>query len=147
MKSISVNKRARFRYQLLDRFEAGLVLSGTEVKSLRGGRASIAESFGQVRGNEAYLCDMDIPPYEAGNIHNHERKRAIKLLLHKRELKKLTSAVSQKGFTLVPLSIYFKRGWAKVELALAKGKSAYDKREGIKKREAARDMDRARRKR
>ena len=145
MKSISVNKRARFRYQLLERFEAGLVLNGTEVKSLREGRASIAESFGQVRGHEAYLCDMDIPPYEAGNMHNHERKRSRKLLLHKRELRKLTSAVSQKGFTLVPLSIYFKRGWAKVELALAKGKSAYDKREGIKKREAVRDMDRARR--
>jgi SsrA-binding protein len=147
VKTISVNKKARFRYQLLDRFEAGLVLRGTEVKSLREGRVSIAESFGRMRGNEAYLYNMDIAPYEAGSVHNHERKRARKLLLHRRELKKLTGAISQKGFTLVPVKVYFKRGWAKIEIAVARGKSQYDKRETIKRREARREIQRAKRRR
>jgi SsrA-binding protein len=147
MKTISVNKKARFKYQLLDRFEAGLELKGTEVKSLREGHVSIAESFGRMRGEEAFLINMDIPPYEAGSIHNHERKRARKLLLHRRELKKLTGAVSQKGFTLVPVKLYFKRGWAKVELAVARGKTQYDKRETIKGREARKEIQRAKRRR
>lgn len=147
MKAISVNKKARFQYEILDRFEAGLVLKGTEVKSLREGRSSITQSFGRVRGDELWLYGMDIPAYEAASVHNHNPKRARKLLLHRREMKRLSGAVAQKGFTIVPLSLYFRRGWAKVELALAKGKTVYDKRETIKRREAGREMAKIRRKR
>ncbi len=144
MKRVCVNKKALFQYEILDRFEAGLALKGTEVKSIREGLSSIAQSFGRVKDDELWLYDMDIPAYKAGSVYNHDPKRARKLLLHKREIKKLSDSASQKGFTIVPLSLYFKQGWAKVELALAKGKTTYDKRETIKSREAGRDMDRAR---
>ena len=144
MKRICVNKKARFQYEILDSFEAGLALRGTEVKSLREGRSSITQSFGRIRGDELWLYGMDIPAYDAGSIYNHDPKRARKLLLHKREIKKLSDAASQKGFTIVPLSLYFKRGWAKVELALARGKTTYDKRETMKRRESKREMARIR---
>lgn len=147
MKNICVNRKARFQYEILDKIEAGLVLKGTEVKSLREGRGSIAQSFGRIRGTEVWLYGMDIPAYEAASTYNHDPKRARKLLLHKRDIKKFSEAVSQKGFTLVPLSLYFKRGWAKVELALARGKAEYDKRETIKRRESKREMAQAQRKR
>lgn len=144
MKRICVNKKARFQYEILERFEAGLALRGTEVKSIREGRGSIAQSFGRIRGDELWLYGMDIPAYEAGSIYNHDPKRARKLLLHRREIAKLSGAVSQKGFTIVPLSLYFKRGWAKVDLALARGKTVYDKRETIKHRESKREIARIR---
>lgn len=147
MKRICVNKKALFQYEILDRFEAGLALKGTEVKSIREGLSSIAQSFGRVNGDELWLYGMDIPAYKAGSVYNHDPKRARKLLLHKREIKKLSDSASQKGFTIVPLSLYFKQGWAKVELALARGKTHYDKRETIKSREAGRSMARARGKR
>jgi SsrA-binding protein len=144
MKKICVNKKALFHYEILDRFEAGLALKGTEAKSIREGLSSIAQSFGRVKDDELWLYGMDIPAYKAGSIYNHDPKRARKLLLHKQEIKKLSDSASQKGFTIVPLSLYFERGWAKIELALARGKTNYDKRDTIKKRESKRDMDRAR---
>ena len=142
-KLLSVNKKARFKYEILETLEAGLVLEGSETKSIREGRASIAESFGRMREDEAYLYNMDIAPYEAASYGNHERKRPRKLLLHRAELRRVAGFVSQRGYTMVPLSLYFKRGWAKVELGVAKGKSQHDKREALRKREAGREMRRA----
>jgi SsrA-binding protein len=143
MKRISVNNKARFQYELFDHYKAGLVLQGTEVKSLREGRGSITQGFGRVTDGEVWLYGMDIPPYEAASIQNHDPKRARKLLLHKKEIKKLLGAVTEKGFTLVPLSLYFEKGWAKVDIAVAKGKTMHDKRERIKSRDAQREMQKA----
>ena len=144
-KTVAENRRARFEYFVEDVFEAGIALTGTEVKSLRFGEGSIAESYAEVRGGEVWLVNANVPEFSHGNRFNHEPKRPRKLLLHAREVDKLTGAVERKGMTLVPLSIYFNgRGRAKVELALARGKNVADKRATIKerdwKREAARIM-------
>ena len=141
-KTVCLNRRARFEYEILETFEAGMVLVGTEVKSLRQGQASIKEAFADVVGGEVFLVDSHIPPYALGNIHNHEPKRRRKLLLGKREIMRLGSKTAEKGLTIVPLRIYFRRGLAKVELALARGKKIHDKRETIRRREAKREMER-----
>ena len=137
------NRRARFDYHIEEKFEAGIALTGTEVKSLRAGEGSIAESYAEVRDGQAWLINANIPEFSHGNRFNHEPKRPRKLLLHAREIERLLGAVERKGMTLVPLSIYFNsRGRAKVELALAKGKQAHDKRAAIKERDWARDKAR-----
>ena len=142
-KIVAENRRARFDYQVEEKFEAGLALSGTEVKSLRFGEGSIQESYAEIRGGECWLVNANIPEFSHGNRFNHEPKRPRKLLLHQREIEKLTGAVERKGMTLVPLSVYFNsRGRAKVELALAKGKQAHDKRAAIKERDWKRDKAR-----
>jgi len=134
-KKIIENRRARYDYNLLERYEAGIVLQGTEVKSLRAGKVSIRDSFARVEGDEIFLYDLHISPYDHGNRENHDPKRPRKLLLHKREIKKLYNSTQQSGFTIVPTRMYFSRGIAKVEIALATGKREYDKREAIKARE------------
>lgn len=139
-KIIATNRKARYEYHILETFEAGLVLQGTEVKSLRQGRASLIDSYASVEGMEAWVFEMHIPPYEMGNRANHEPKRPRKLLLHKSEIRKLLGKTTEKGLTLIPLSLYFSRGRAKLELALCKGKKAYDKRESIKERDQKRDL-------
>lgn len=143
VKTVAENRRARYDYHIEDSYEAGIALTGTEVKSLRFGEGSIGESYAEVNDGEVWLVNANIPEFSHGNRFNHEPKRPRKLLLHEREIKKLHGAVAREGMTLVPLSIYFNGcGRAKVELALAKGKKAHDKRETIKerdwKREAAR---------
>lgn len=134
------NRKARHEYQILDTFEAGIALRGTEVKSLRKGNANLQDSYAFVENGEVWLVGMHISPYEQGNINNHDPKRTRKLLLHKKQIRKLTGNVQEKGLTLIPLSLYFKGPHAKVELALARGKKVYDKREAVSKREAARDI-------
>ncbi|MFN4239533.1 MAG: SsrA-binding protein SmpB [Erythrobacter cryptus] len=147
-KIVAENRRARFDYHVEDVFEAGLVLQGTEVKALRAGEASIAESYAEVRDGEVWLVNANIPEYSHGNRLNHEPRRPRKLLLHAREVNRLLGAVERKGMTLVPLSIYFNRtGRAKVELALAKGKQTHDKRAAIKERDWKRDKARLMRER
>jgi SsrA-binding protein len=142
-KVIAENRRARYDYFVEDRFEAGIALSGTEVKSLRQGEGSIAESYAAVEGEEVWLINSHIPEYSHGNRMNHEPRRKRKLLLSRREIDKLNGAVTRQGLTLVPLSIYFNgRGRAKVELALARGKKAHDKRETIKERDWKREQQR-----
>ena len=137
------NRRARHDYHLLERVEAGLVLTGTEVKSLRDGRASLQQAYADVRDGEAWLVGAHISVYDQGNLANHDPDRDRKLLLHKKELASLAGKVAQRGLTLVPTKLYFKNGRAKVELALARGKEVRDKRRDIAKREADRDMQRA----
>jgi len=147
-KIVAENRRARFEYSIDETFEAGFALTGTEVKSLRAGEGSIAESYAEVRGGECWLVNANIPEFSHGNRFNHEPKRPRKLLLHEREIARLTGAVERKGMTLVPLSIYFNgRGRAKVELALAKGRQAHDKRAVIKDRDWQRDKARLMRER
>lgn len=142
-KVVADNRRARFDYHIEDTFEAGLALQGTEVKALRAGQATIAESYAEARDGEVWLINSNIPEYSHGNRLNHEPKRPRKLLLHGREINRLFGAVERKGMTLVPLSIYFNAtGRAKVELALAKGKQAHDKRATIKDRDWKRDKAR-----
>lgn len=148
LKIVAENRRARFDYYIEDTFEAGLALQGTEVKALRAGEASIAESYAEVKGGQVWLVNANIPEYSHGNRLNHEPRRPRKLLLHEREIEKLFGAVERKGMTLVPLSIYFNRtGRAKVELALAKGKQTHDKRATIKERDWKRDKARVMRER
>ena len=142
-KLIAENRRARHDYHLLDRFEAGLVLTGTEVKSLRDGRVTLAQAYVDVRGNEAWLVGADIATYDQGNIANHEPVRDRKLLLHRGEIASLVGKVRERGQTLVPTRLYFKDGRVKVELALARGKEKGDKRRDIAEREAKRQMERA----
>lgn len=141
-KQIVSNRKARFEYEILDTFEAGLVLQGTEVKSLRQGKANLQDAFARFDRGELWLYNLHISPYEPGNRFNHDPLRPRKLLLHRRELRKLVGQVEQKGLTLVPLDLHFRRGIAKVTLALARGKKLYDKRGDVKKREAERDMAR-----
>ncbi|MFC3097531.1 SsrA-binding protein SmpB [Alteraurantiacibacter palmitatis] len=142
-KIVAENRKARFNYTIEDVFEAGLALTGTEVKSLRGGEGTIAESYAEVRDGQVWLINANIPEYSHGNRLNHEPKRMRKLLLHEREIDKMLGAVERKGMTLVPLSVYFNsRGRAKVELALAKGKQTHDKRASIKERDWKRDKAR-----
>ncbi len=142
-KVIAANRRARRDFRLLESYEAGIVLQGTEVKSLRTGRASLQDSFASIDRGEVFLYNMHIPPYESGNRFNHDPKRTRKLLFHRSEIKRLIGKASARGLTLVPTRLYFKRGRAKVEIALARGKREYDKREDIKKREAQIEMRRA----
>ena len=142
-KTVAENRRARFDYAIEDKFEAGLMLQGTEVKALRAGEASITESYAEAKDGEVWLINANIPEYSHGNRENHEAKRPRKLLLNQREINKLMGAVERKGMTLVPMSIYFnKTGRAKVELALGKGRKAQDKREYIKDRDWKRDKQR-----
>jgi SsrA-binding protein len=140
---IAENRRARHDYHLLERIEAGLVLTGTEVKSLREGHASLQQAYADVRNGEVWLVNASIPIYEAGNIANHEPERDRKLLLHRREIASLIGKVRERGFTLVPTRLYFKDGRAKVELALARGKERQDKRRDIARRDAERQIERA----
>jgi len=142
-KVVARNRRASHDYFLDERFEAGLVLHGTEVKSLREGRANINEAYASEQSGELYLVNATIPEYRAGNIFNHEPRRPRKLLLHKREMSKMIGAMRRAGETVVPLSLYFNpRGIAKIELALARGKKAYDKRATIKERDWKREKER-----
>ncbi|MBV7260374.1 SsrA-binding protein SmpB [Erythrobacter crassostreae] len=142
-KTVAENRRARFDYHIEDKFEAGLALQGTEVKALRAGEATIAESYAEVRDGQVWLINSNIPEYSHGNRLNHEPKRPRKLLLNSREISKMFGAVERKGMTLVPLSVYFNgQGRAKVELALAKGKQAHDKRATMKDRDWKRDKAR-----
>jgi SsrA-binding protein len=146
-KIIASNRRARHDYTIEDTVEAGLVLTGTEVKSLRAGRASLVDGFGQISDGEAWLHGVHIPEYTQGTWTNHEPRRIRKLLLHRKEIDKLASSVNERGLTLVPLSLYFSDGKAKVELGLARGKRTYDKRQDLAKRDAAREVERALRRR
>ena len=142
-KVVAENRRARFDYAIEDRFEAGIALTGTEVKSLRFGEGSIAESYAEVRDEEVWLINANIPEFSHGNRFNHEPKRPRKLLLHQREIARLFGAVARQGMTLVPLSVYFNsRGRAKVELALARGRKAPDKREYEKEKDWKREQGR-----
>lgn len=143
MKIAATNKKAYHDYHIEESYEAGMLLKGTEVKSLREGRANLKDSFARVENEEIFLYNCHISPYSHGNIANHDPLRTRKLLMHKGEIQRLMGKMMQKGYTLLPLKIYFKDGKAKVELALAKGKKQYDKREDIKKRDAAREMEKA----
>jgi len=143
IQSIARNKRARFDYHILDTFEAGLVLKGTEVKSLRDGRANISDAYGIIKDGEAFLLNLHISPYERGGYTNHEPERTRKLLLHRKEIRRLIGAVERQGLTLIPLELYFKNGVAKVALALGKGKKLHDKRDTERERDAAREIARA----
>lgn len=143
-KTITENRRARHEYHILETYEAGISLSGTEVKSLRAGKANLQDSFARVENGEMMLYNMHISPYEQGNRFNHEPKRTRRLLMHKQEIMRLLGKVREKGLALVPLKVYFNpRGKVKVELALAQGKKSYDKRQDIANRDAKREMDRA----
>ncbi|MBA3863531.1 MAG: SsrA-binding protein [Erythrobacter sp.] len=143
LKIVAENRRARFDYYIEDTFEAGLALQGTEVKALRAGEASIAESYAEVKDGQVWLINANVPEYSHGNRLNHEPRRPRKLLLHEREIEKLLGAVERKGMTLVPLVVYFNStGRAKVELALAKGKQTHDKRATTKERDWKRDKAR-----
>ena len=142
-KLIADNRRARYDYELLERFEAGVVLTGTEVKSLRDGRVTLAQAYADVRDNEVWLIGADIAVYDQGNIANHEPGRDRKLLLHRGEIASLIGKVREKGQTIVPTRLYFKDGKVKIELALARGKEKGDKRRTIADRDAKRQMDRA----
>ena len=140
---IARNRRARHDYHIEDVVEAGLVLTGTEVKSLRAGRASLTDGYGQITDGEVWLLGVHIPEYAHGTWTNHEPRRPRKLLLHRKEIDRLARQTAERGLTLIPLSLYFSGGKAKVELALARGKRTYDKRQDLAKRDAAREMDRA----
>jgi SsrA-binding protein len=146
-KIIASNRRARHDYVIEDTFEAGIALTGTEVKSLRAGRASLADGFAQISDGEVWLHNVHIPEYTQGTWTNHLPRRTRKLLLHRGEIERLDRKVSEGGQTLVPLSLYFKDGKVKVELALARGKRTYDKRQDLAKRDAAREVERALRRR
>jgi SsrA-binding protein len=142
-KIVARNRRARHEYELLETVEAGIVLTGTEVKSLRNGKASLEEAYAGVDQGEVWLYGCDIPEYLQANRMNHKPKRPRKLLLHRREIDKLVAKSSERGLTMVPLKIYFKGGMAKVEICVARGRKLYDKRDALKKQDARRDMDRA----
>jgi SsrA-binding protein len=142
-KLIATNRRARFDYELLDRFEAGLVLLGPEVKSLRAGRANLTDAYATVRKGELWLVSAHISPYEQAGRENTEPRRDRKLLMHRNEIARLRSKINEKGLTLVPVSLYWKDGRAKCELALARGKRRHDKRQTIRQREEKREVDRA----
>lgn len=144
-KDITINRKARHLYHILEVYEAGIVLKGTEVKSCRQAKASIQEAYARVDAGEVWLIDSHISPYESSGYSKHDPKRKRKLLLKKSEIRKLIGATQQKGLTLIPLKMYFKKGIAKVELGLAKGKKIYDRREDIAKREAQREAEAAQR--
>jgi SsrA-binding protein len=140
---VCVNRKARFNFFIDETYEAGLVLIGTEVKSLRDGKANLVDSYAQIRNGDAFLLNAHISPYDAASRFNHEPTRARKLLLHAREIERLTGKTKERGLTLIPLKIYFKKGRAKVEIGLARGKKLYDKRETIKRKVAQREVERS----
>ena len=140
---IARHKRARFDYHILDSWEAGLVLTGTEVKALRAGKATMGDAYGVVKDGEVFLLNLHIAQYEQGNVFNHEPTRTRKLLLHRKEIERLIGAVQREGLTLVPLDLYFKDGRVKVTIALGKGKQLHDKREDLRKKDDEREMARA----
>jgi SsrA-binding protein len=142
-KVVASNRKARHDYAILDTYEAGIALTGTEVKSLRAGRASLVDAFGQVKDGEIYLYGLHIPEYAQGTWTNHEPRRTRKLLLKRPEIVRLVGKLHESGLTLVPLSLYFSDGWAKVELGLARGKKSYDKRQDLAQRDADREITRA----
>ena len=143
MEFIAKNRKAYFQYEILEKIEAGVVLTGTEVKSIRNRDVSINESFAHLNNGEIFVYEMHVGQYKQGNRQNHEPKRVRKLLLHKREIAKIAGKIKQKGYTMIPLSLYFKEGVVKVELALVRGKTKIDKREDIKKRDIDREIQRA----
>lgn len=143
IKVIATNRRARHEYHIEDTVEAGIVLTGTEVKSLRAGRASLAEAYANIEKGEAFVYNLFINPYEQGNRYNQPERRTRKLLLHRREIDRLMGLLGQKGYTMAALELYFKGSNVKLKLGLAKGKKHFDKREDIKERETKREMDRA----
>jgi len=141
-KNITVNRKARYEYSIIQILEAGIVLVGTEVKSLRQGKANLVDSYAKIENGEVWLVNLHISEYVQGNINNHDPKRERKLLLNKSEIRKLSVKTKEKGLTLVPLRLYFKNGKVKVEIAVAKGKKVYDKRKDIAKRDFQRDQER-----
>lgn len=141
-KTVAENRRARHEFEIVDVFEAGIVLAGTEVKSMRQGRANLADAFARVDDGEMWLYNCHISPYDHGNRFNHDPIRKRKLLMHGRDILKLKSRMQEKGLTIVPLKLYFKGNWAKVDIALARGKQLYDKREDISKRDTKRQLER-----
>ena len=147
VKTVAQNRKARHDYHIEQVFEAGIALTGTEIKSVRASRVQLKDSFARIENGEVLLYNVHISPYAQGNRFNHEPERTRKLLLNRLEILRLNSLVREKGYSLVPLSIYLKGGWAKVELALVKGKKHYDKREDLKKKDAAREVERALRER
>ena len=140
---VATNRQAAHRYHFLERLEAGLVLTGTEAKSLRGGKAQLKDGFASIKDGEAWLHNVHIPPYAPASRENHEPERTRKLLLHRREIERLVGRTKEKGLTLVPTRLYFSNGRAKVEIALAKGKDVGDKRQALKERDMKRDIERA----
>ncbi|MEW6524888.1 MAG: SsrA-binding protein SmpB [Bacillota bacterium] len=142
VKTVTENRRARYEYFIEDVIEAGIALMGTEVKSIRQGRANLADAYASIEGGEVILYNMHISPYDPASQFNHDPLRPRKLLLHRQEIAKISGRVVERGYTLVPLKLYFRRGLAKVELAVAKGKRLYDKREAIAKRDREREIDR-----
>lgn len=138
---IASNRKARFEYEVEDELEAGMVLAGTEVKSLRDGRAQLQDAYAMVEHGEVFLYQLHIGEYAHGNVFNHEPRRARKLLLHRREIERLERKVREKGYTLIPLELYFKRGRAKVKIGLCRGKKQYDKRATVKERDRLRDTE------
>lgn len=136
------NRRARFDFHIDDTYEAGIALKGTEVKSIRAGKASLNESFAYMKNGEIWLRNMYVKPYEFGSFYNHDERRDRKLLLKRKEIREIDKYMNQKGYTLVPLKLYFKRGYAKVLLGLARGKKQYDKRENIREKDVKRELDR-----
>lgn len=142
IKNIASNRRASHEYELLDRFEAGMVLTGTEIKSIRAHKVSLQRAFVQAKGDELWLYEANIAIYDHGNRENHEPERPRKLLLHRREIAKIMRAIATKGMSMVPTRLYLKKGRAKVEVALARGKKLFDKREDLARRDSARQMER-----
>jgi SsrA-binding protein len=143
VKVVARNRKARFEYELLETYEAGLELRGTEIKSIRAGQVSLSEAYVRTDGQQAWLVGSHIAPYDQASVFNHEPERDRRLLLHKREIKDLWDGVRLRGMTIIPTKLYLRDGLAKVEIALAKGKRKYDKRQAIKKRDMERDVDRA----
>jgi SsrA-binding protein len=142
VKIICKNRKARFNFEIEDTMEAGISLLGSEVKSLRNGKATLTDAYAKVRGGELILVDAHISPYDQANRENHDPLRERKLLMHKRQIRKLTGKVTERGYSLIPLKLYFKNGKVKVDLALARGKKSFDKREAIKKKDQRREMER-----
>ncbi len=141
--AIAKNPSAKHNYEIIDTLEAGIVLSGTEIKSIRNGKVNLKDSYATIKNGEAYIYNMHISHYEQGNIQNKDPLRTRKLLLNKREINKLTGQIQQKGYSLIPMSLYFKRNFVKLELGIGKGKKLYDKRQDIAKKDAERRIDRA----
>lgn len=147
IKVVATNRKASHDYFLLERLEAGIALQGSEIKSIRQGQISLAEAYVQIDGREAWLMDAHIAPYEQASIYNHEPRRPRRLLLHRKEIRELWNQVRQKGFTIIPTRVYLKEGRAKVEIAVAKGKKLFDKRQALAKRDAQREIERELRRR
>ena len=142
-KVITTNKKAYHEYHIFETYQAGLVLTGTEIKSIRAGRVNLKDSFGKIEDGELWLYNSHISPYDMGNRYNHEPERKRKLLLTKAEIRKLIGKMKESGYTIIPLKLYMTNGWAKIELGLAKGKKLYDKREALAKKDTQRDVERA----